>query len=197
MQEPQVDGVALRQLSLVDRAKRFATLAHKGDKRRGTNLPSIIHPAGVVYILKSVAAPERVIAAGWLHDCIEDYGVARKILASEFGEEVTAIVDDVTEPDRSLPWDERKKQALVHIEKMHEDSLLLKTADVIHNMRAMRERYMSEGDGMFRHFNAGREKQLDHMWRLVGEIERRWKENPLLERLKFELAEFKKALRAV
>jgi len=50
------------------------------------------------------------------------------------GERVAKMVEDVTEKDKSKPWFERKMEALKHVKVMDNDSLLLKSADILHNL---------------------------------------------------------------
>lgn len=131
-----------------------------------------------------------------MHDTIEDckpYGsITRKLLVKEFGERVARMVDDVTEQDKSLPWDERKRLALEHISRMSKDSLLVKSADVLHNMTDQIMDYKTEGEEMFKKFNAGKEKQLKRYETLINEIGRVYPENPLRGDLEKNLKELRR-----
>ncbi|MDX1932880.1 MAG: bifunctional (p)ppGpp synthetase/guanosine-3',5'-bis(diphosphate) 3'-pyrophosphohydrolase [Capsulimonadales bacterium] len=86
---PQAD------LTLLRRAHDYATLKHEGQKRK-TGEPYIIHPIAVVDILAGLEMDTVSLAAGFLHDVIEDCGVPREELATEFGEEIAGLVDGVT-----------------------------------------------------------------------------------------------------
>ncbi|HWI66334.1 MAG TPA: HD domain-containing protein, partial [Symbiobacteriaceae bacterium] len=60
---------------MIDRAIQFAVLAHGGQKRKGTETPYIVHPVGVAMLLAQAGCRPEVVAAGLLHDTIEDCGV--------------------------------------------------------------------------------------------------------------------------
>jgi (p)ppGpp synthase/HD superfamily hydrolase len=122
----------------------------------------------------------------------EDTDVTKEEIEKEFGNEVAEMVNDVTEQDKSLPWAERKRHALEHIHKMNHGSLLVKSADQLHNMTDLIEDYKKEGDKMFEKFNATKEKQLERYKILVPTIEKTWPENPLLPDLKEALREIER-----
>lgn len=96
-----------------NRAVDFAEQVHHEKKRKGKEVPYIVHPMAVVMLLMLAGAEESVVVAGVLHDTIEDcdpYGsVTRELLAELFGEDVARMVDDVTEQDKTLSWPERKE----------------------------------------------------------------------------------------
>jgi (p)ppGpp synthase/HD superfamily hydrolase len=179
----------------IQKAIDFAIEVHEvrmKQKRKGKDIPYIVHPLAVGLILAKAGAGENAIIAGILHDTIEDSKEedktqVRKFIEQEFGEEIYRTVDDVTEQDKSLPWEERKQIALEHIIKMGNDSLLVKSADVLHNMTDLVQDLEREGDKVFEHFNAPKEKQLERYTNLVKAFEDAWPENPLLPDLKENL----------
>ena len=173
----------------IQKAINFATEVHKEQKRKGKDIPYIVHPLGVGLILAGTGAGEDVIAAGILHDTIEDSAgkVTKEDIAKEFGDYVATLVNDVTEQDTSLPWEERKKLALEHIPEMGRDSLLIKSADVLYNMTDLISDLEKEGDSVFERFNAPKEKQFERYTNLIKTLEDAWAENPLLPELKENL----------
>src|SRR4028118_106304 len=86
---PQADA------ELLKRAHAYAREKHEG-QFRNTGEPYITHPVEVVDILAGLEMDTPSIAAGFLHDVIEDCGVSRETLAAEFGDEVAGLVDAVT-----------------------------------------------------------------------------------------------------
>lgn len=161
-------------------AINFATNAHKDQKRKGKEVSYIMHPLSVGLLLAKSGAEEEVVIAGILHDTIEDTDVTYSDIVKKFGNRVADIVNDVTEQDKLLPWTERKKQALEHVKDMREDSILVKTADILHNMSDQLEDYKKEGDKMFEKFNAGKEAQLNRYTKLVNALNERGINNPLM-----------------
>ena len=95
---------------LYERALRFTMERHGDQKRRGSGVPYVTHVIHVAHILARHGFPEEIVAAGLLHDILEDTPVEREELEEIFGPEVTAVVSDVTEPAKSLPWEERKRR---------------------------------------------------------------------------------------
>ncbi len=173
----------------IQKAIDFAIEVHKNQKRKGKDIPYIVHPLGVGLILAKAGAGDDVIVAGILHDTIEDsHGkVQRQDIEREFGEHVAQLVNDVTEQDKSLPWEERKRIALEHVAKMNKDSLLVKSGDILHNMTDLIQDLEREGDSVFERFNAPKEKQFKRYINLVNALEIAWPENPLLPELKENL----------
>jgi (p)ppGpp synthase/HD superfamily hydrolase len=169
-------------------AIRFATVAHAGQTRKGKpDVPYITHPLAVGLLLAKIGASEDIIIAGILHDTIEDTDATKESIGDIFVKAVAEMVNDVTEQNTSLSWQERKKAALMHIPHMSHGSLMVKTADVIHNMNDLITDYELSGDEMFKHFNAGREEQVKRYEKLTIALNKAWPHNPLLSELKSQL----------
>jgi guanosine-3',5'-bis(diphosphate) 3'-pyrophosphohydrolase len=92
------------------RAYRFAEHAHKGQKRQSGE-PYITHCLAVAMILAELRVPSSVVAAGLLHDTVEDTGVTLADIQDEFGEEIANLVDGVTKLAQ-LPGVSRSDQSL-------------------------------------------------------------------------------------
>ena len=89
------------------KAKQFAYEAHKGMKRKGKDTPFTYHLELVNKILKTLTTDDEILAAGWLHDVIEDTPITLDELKKEFNSKICYYVDLETE-DKSLPWKDRK-----------------------------------------------------------------------------------------
>jgi GTP pyrophosphokinase len=131
----------LGDVDLIRRAGVAAINAHEGQLRR-TGEPYVTHPIAVAGIVADLGLDETTIAAALLHDAVEDTGVTTQWLASEFGAQVSAVVDGVTKLDR-LEFDSKEAQQAATIRKMFiamaQDwrVLLIKLADRLHNMRTI------------------------------------------------------------
>ena len=86
---PTMDAELLR------RAYAYAEAKHEGQSRRSGE-PYITHPVAVTTILTELEMDDATLAAGLLHDVVEDCGVSREQIAAEFGEEIADLVDGVT-----------------------------------------------------------------------------------------------------
>ncbi|MBX3004613.1 MAG: bifunctional (p)ppGpp synthetase/guanosine-3',5'-bis(diphosphate) 3'-pyrophosphohydrolase [Anaerolineales bacterium] len=82
-------------LELIQRAYKYAAKAHEG-QQRASGEPYINHCLAVAIILAELEVPAALVAAGLLHDTVEDTSVTLKDLQSEFGEEVAKLVSGVT-----------------------------------------------------------------------------------------------------
>ena len=175
---------------LIHKAIDFAIKVHETDskkKRKGKDIPYIVHPLTVALILSRVTDDEEIIIAGILHDTIEDcepYGsVTVNTISEMFSPRVAELVNSVTEQDKNLPWKERKLQALNEIPKMTDDQLLVKTADVLNNLTELLEDINRNGLQAFSNFNASQEMTIDRYKNLELRLTSRWQNNPLLPEL--------------
>jgi (p)ppGpp synthase/HD superfamily hydrolase len=174
----------------IQRAIKFATKTHnqyQQQLRKGKVIPYISHPLTVGIILSLAGASEDVIVAGILHDTIEDSieekKVTKEMLTERFGQEVCDLVLSVTEQDKNLSWEERKKEALSHIECFSRDSLLVKSADILSNVSELVDDHAREGDEVFSRFNAPKEKMIENQLNVISAVVNCWNENPLAQDL--------------
>ena len=166
----------------IQKAIEFAEWVHRGQPRKGKRAVYITHPLAVGLILARVEAEEEIIMAGILHDTIEDSNgqIKREDIERRFGSRVAGMVNDVTEQDKSLPWEERKRIAREHVAEMSRDSLLVKCGDVLQNLTEIAGDFERDGDAIFERFTGGKEKQLETYSKLAGAIASAWPESPLL-----------------
>jgi (p)ppGpp synthase/HD superfamily hydrolase len=183
----------------IQKAIKFAIKVHQLDQnqtRKGKKDPYIIHPLSVGLILAATGAAEDIIVAGILHDIIEDckpYGsVTTNDIEKEFGKDVARMVNDVTEQDKTLPWSVRKQRVLEHVKDMDNDSLLVKSADVLHNLSDQLADYKIEGEKMWARFSAKKPEQLANYMLLIPAIGKKWPQNPLMLELMQKVEEAKK-----
>ena len=93
-------------LTMIEKAYKIADEAHKEQKRKSGE-PYIIHPLCVAIILADLEMDKETIAAGLLHDVVEDTIMTLEQLTKEFGSEVAFLVDGVTKLTQ-LNWDKDK-----------------------------------------------------------------------------------------
>ena len=126
---------------MLERAFRFADAAHKGVTRKSGE-PYIIHPVEVAIILADLRMDGETLCAALLHDTIEDTDVTYQDVATEFNENVAALVDGVTKITRIEVESLSDKQAAT-IRKMFVAMskdirvIVIKLADRLHNMRTL------------------------------------------------------------
>jgi (p)ppGpp synthase/HD superfamily hydrolase len=123
---------------LVSEAAEFAAHRHTGMARKGrASEPYVNHLAEVANLLAAASdgADAELVAAGWLHDTIEETGARRDELAAKFGERVAALVAEVTD-DMSLSKEQRRQKQIEDAPDKPPGAKMIKIADKISNMRA-------------------------------------------------------------
>jgi GTP diphosphokinase / guanosine-3',5'-bis(diphosphate) 3'-diphosphatase len=128
-------------LVLVSEAANFAAERHKDQRRKGKGqVPYVNHLAEVARLLTVVTqgADAELVAAGWLHDTVEDTATSHDELASTFGGDVASLVMEVTD-DKSLPKAERKRLQVLKTPAKTPRAKMIKLADLTSNLRQFPE----------------------------------------------------------
>ncbi len=137
---------------MINKAKAFATKAHEGQLRKGTEKPYIVHPIEVAEIVATMTEDEEVIAAAYLHDTIEDCeGITSEILQEEFGEKVADIVTQESE-DKSKSWAERKGATIDSLKTAPMEVKIIALGDKLSNMRDIDRDYPVCGEELWCRF---------------------------------------------
>jgi len=191
-------------ISKIQKAIKFAVKTHEvyqKQTRKGKDVSYITHPLTVGLILSQIGADTDVVCAGILHDTIEDSipkkKVTHEMLEERFGERVAKMVLDVSETGKELSWKERKKESLSHIKDFSNDSLLLKSADVISNVSEIIDDYYKDGEDVFKRFKAPepkKENTINNYTNVMQAILDNWQENPLKEELKSLIQKLEKII---
>ncbi len=127
---------------LVEKAYEYAKEMH-GDQKRESGEPYISHPLEVAYILADMQLDSEAIAAGLLHDVIEDTKSDYSEVAARFGDNVAMLVEGVTKLDK-IQFTNKEEQQIESLRKMFlamaKDIrvILIKLADRLHNMRTLK-----------------------------------------------------------
>ena len=135
-------------ISLIEKAYKTAAEAHK-DQVRKSGEPYIIHPLCVAIILADLELDKETIAAGLLHDVVEDTIMTTEEIEKEFGPDVALLVDGVTKLENiplssGTETDARLEMQAENLRKMllamAKDIrvILIKLADRLHNMRTLK-----------------------------------------------------------
>ena len=144
---------------LVSEAIAFATKAHDGMRRRKSEAPYILHPMEVAVIVGTMTENQEVIAAGVLHDVVEDAGISIEEIGEKFGARVMELVASETENKcEELPpedtWQIRKEESLEKLRATDDiEILMLWIGDKLSNIRTIYRDYLVEGDALWNKFH--------------------------------------------
>jgi len=128
-------------ISLIRKAWEFCVRHHDG-QMRASGEPYIIHPLEVAEVLAEMKMDATAIAAGLLHDSVEDTPATNEEIQAEFGDQVAHIVEGVTKIDK-IQFANREDRQAENVRKMllamvsDVRVVLIKLADRLHNMRTL------------------------------------------------------------
>jgi len=128
-------------ITLIRKAWEFCVKHHDG-QMRASGEPYIIHPLEVAEVLAELKMDSTAIAAGLLHDAVEDTPATNEEIASGFGDQVAHIVEGVTKIDK-IQFANREDRQAENVRKMllamvsDVRVVLIKLADRLHNMRTL------------------------------------------------------------
>lgn len=159
---------------MVDEALIFATKVHAGQVRKIGEIPYILHPCEVASIIATMTNDCETIAAGLLHDTIEDCGVDGVLIREKFGTRVYNLVQSETEDkmisrSASETWKERKEASLAVLKLTKDENVkILWLADKLSNMRSFYRLYLQQGHHMWEGFNQKDSKQQEWYYRTIA-----------------------------
>ena len=171
--------------NIIEKALIFATLAHRGQVRKGeTNKPLIIHPTGVAITLHQYGADDNLIAAGYLHDIVEDTKYKLEDIKRIFGEDIAHLVDIATDKNKEKSWEERRKITIQFVKDLCLREKMLITADKINNIEDINRIFEINGDEVFSSFSKGKVEQEWYYRNIYKSlIQNEDPQNPLFQRL--------------
>ena len=153
-------------MNMLEEAIVYATIMHQGKVRKFGGRPFILHPMEVAQILSTMTDDMEVIAAGILHDVVEDTDGTLDEIEKRFGERVAHLVDSESEDeypgeDRSATWQRRKEGSLLTLRKSRDVGVkMLWLADKLSNMRSLSQIYSEQGDTMWAELHGDPDRQL-------------------------------------
>lgn len=137
-----------------DDALAWASELHRGQFRKGQDIPYLSHLLAVAGLVLEHGGDEDQAIAALLHDAIEDTPATEADIDGRFGPRVAAIVVACTDADvqPKPPWLARKRSYIDHLATARSDALLVSLADKVHNARTIATDHERVGDDYFRVF---------------------------------------------
>jgi (p)ppGpp synthase/HD superfamily hydrolase len=178
----------------IDAALAMAARAHREQVRKGSDVPYIVHPVSVAWILARHGFDEDLQIAALLHDTVEDTELELDTIHAAFGDELARLVSAVTEKKVEMgvkrPWRVRKAEALDHLISGADGRIAaLKAADLLHNLYSTIRDLKHSGKSVWQRFNASPADWIDHTRELGARLSELLGDQPLAHDLEAAVAE--------
>jgi GTP diphosphokinase / guanosine-3',5'-bis(diphosphate) 3'-diphosphatase len=120
---------------VVVKAYSFSELKHKDQVRKYSGIPYFTHPKAVARILEELVKDPEIVAAGLLHDVLEDTDSTLQEIKDNFGDRVASLVDEVTSKKEERGTMKKREYLFMKVRKLSSDALTVKLADRLHNIQ--------------------------------------------------------------
>ncbi len=142
-------------MNLLEESIIYATLMYQGKVRKFKGVPFILHPMEVAQILATMTDDQELIAAGMLHDVLEETDGTLMELEKRFGKRVAMLVaseseNDYPGEDRRATWKRRKEETLKILKNSTDIGVrMLWLADKLANIRSLARIYSEVGEELW------------------------------------------------
>jgi (p)ppGpp synthase/HD superfamily hydrolase len=174
------------ELPLARMALRWASVAHGEQLRDSDRARFIIHPLEVASLLHNAGAGDAVIAAGILHDTVEDTELSRREIERAFGAAVASMVVALTEDPQIERYDQRKAALREQVRAADAEAAAVYAADKVAKVRELRTALTCRPPGA-EEFDDASKAKLAHYRRSAEMLEQVMPEHALVRQLRFEL----------
>lgn len=163
-------------MNLLEESIVYATVMYQGKVRKFKGVPFILHPMEVAQILATMTDDQEILAAGILHDILEETSGTLQDIEKRFGKRVAMIVASETEndypgEDRSATWKKRKEESLKVLKNSNDIGVqMLWLADKLANIRSLARIYSERGEELWKVLH--QKDPEEHRWyyRSIAEI---------------------------
>lgn len=179
-------------------ALRYAARLHEGQRRDLDAASFIVHPLEVAALLHNSGEPDEVVAAGVLHDVVEDTDATVAELERRYGARVAALVAALTEDESIESYPARKQALRDQVRAAGPEAGAVYAADKVAKVRELRARLACAAqDGRLAqdgrpepvdaHRGPATAQRLEHYWESLRMLEQLIPGRPLVRQLRFEL----------
>ncbi len=166
------------KISVIEKAAQIAVVAHKNQVRKSDDTPYIVHPFMVAEKLIRYGFSDYTVAAGLVHDVIEDSDWTEADIEKDLGDEVLEIVKYISE-NKTQVWEERKQHYAERMKEAPPEAKAVCAADKIHNLESSLIAYEEQGENLWDKFNRGRDQKLEVEKLVLASLKFNW-DHPLL-----------------
>jgi myo-inositol-1(or 4)-monophosphatase len=163
-----------KEFDYLCKAVKFASRAHEGATRKGTDIPYIMHPIEAGLIVMTLSEDPDVAVAAILHDVVEDTDYSAADIAGKFGDRVADLVAHESEdkmrhmsPEDS--WKLRKEAFIENLKEAPPEAKIICLADKLSNMRLSAKVHKKKGDAMWLDFNQKDKREQEWYYRSIYE----------------------------
>ncbi len=172
--------------TLINEAIIFATKAHSGTVRKGTNIPYVTHPLEALCIASRLTDDQEILSAAALHDVVEDTPFTTNDIEQRFGARVARLVESESEDKMEhLPeadtWQLRKQATLDALEQSTEEEQILVLADKLSNIRCIYHDWKQIGELIWQRFNQKSKEKQEWYYRGIATRLTKIPPHPLLD----------------
>lgn len=153
---------------LIEAAVEVASLSHRGQVRKGSQMPYLLHPMEAATICASMTDDPEIIAAALLHDVVEDTDTPLARIREVFGNRIANLVEDESENKRkdqppAETWKARKVESIEHLKRAADPGVrMVCLGDKLSNIRAIQRDLERLGDTVWQRFNE--KNPAEHAW---------------------------------
>ncbi len=157
-----------------ERALEFAMKAHKGQLRKGSSIPYIVHPIETALIAMTLTRDQDIIIASLFHDIVEDTPYSAKDIEDAFGSRIARLVQMESEnkrkgQDACETWKIRKQEFIDGLDDKSKDEKIIALSDKLSNMRATYQGYLKNDEKFWERFNQKDKKMHGWYYRTVAD----------------------------
>ena len=154
---------------------------HHAQRRESDAAPFILHPLEVAVLLHNRGFEDEVVAAGLLHDVVEDTDTTPEELRERFGDRVAELVAALSDDASIDDYDERKAALREQVARAGRDAQAIYAADKVGKARELRVKCMQDPAAL------PKDRRLRHYEASLAMLERASPDLPLVRQLRFEL----------
>lgn len=174
----------VEHLPVTRAAFAYAVALHEGQQRESDLAPFVLHPVEVAQLLHGRGFDDEVVAAGLLHDTVEDTDATPDDLRARFGDRVAELVACLSDDPTIADARERKRALREQVARAHPDAQAIFAADKVAKARELRATLARDPHAME---EPSIQLRLEHYDACLALLERAVPELPLVGQLRFEL----------